>query len=109
MAPPFQIVKGPVSLPIGDEPLGIGRVKAQAAAPQRDAENTRHFAQLHQRRHDWLDVNLEELRLKTFLQGARRRVREKPAFLDEPDFRTALGLIHVMRRYKNRDPAVAQV
>src|ERR1043165_3260679 len=109
MALPFQIIERPPRFPFVDELLRVNRVETQTAAAQGDAENPGHFAQPDQRRHHRLDIDLEQLRLKTFLQPARRRFGEEPALLDEPDLGTTLRFVHIMRRHENCDPAMPKL
>src|SRR5205085_8802668 len=72
VAAPLDVVEGPPSLPFADELFGICCVKAQAAAAQRDTENPGHFAQPNQRRHQRLDIDLEQLRLETLDRKSTR-------------------------------------
>src|SRR2546423_1710115 len=44
MTAPLKVAVGPARLPFVHQLLGVGRVKAQTAAAQRDTENPRHFA-----------------------------------------------------------------
>src|SRR6266513_4030587 len=98
MAAPLQISERPVALPFVYQFFGIDGVETQAATAQRYAEDSRHFAQPDERRHDRVHVDFEKLRLKTFLQSARWRFRQEPAFLNETHFRAAFRFINVMGR-----------
>src|SRR5437762_11554444 len=107
MAAPLQISERPVALPFVHQFFGVDSVETEAATAQRYAEDSRHFAQPDERRHDRIHVDFEKLRLEAFLQSARRRLRQEPAFLNETHFRAAFRFIHVMGRYENRDAAIA--
>src|SRR5580700_2732622 len=85
------------------------RVNPQTAAAQGNAKDTGNIAQSDQGGHDRFDIDLEQSRVKTFLQIPRRSFGQKLSAFEKTHFGAPLRFVHVMSSDEDGLALAAQV